>query len=679
MSSKFVVIGGGAAGIAAARRLLDSGADVLLLEASGRIGGRAHSVRVGREALDLGCSWLHSADRNPWTRIALAEGFQIERTPAGWREQWHDLGFTRADQDAFHNAYEQFSERAKAYANGPDRPLSDFIQPDNPWRPLIDAISGYANGANLGAVSLHDWAAYENAAGDDNWRLVEGYGTLIAAYGKRLPVRLDSPVSMIDHRGPRMRLVTPRGLVEADRVIVAVPTPIIAGGDLKFDPPIDAKRDAAAALPLGLADKIFLGIRGDDYPHNAHLIGNPRVACTASYQIGYLGRPVVEAFFGGDCAEALERESDLGAADFAIGELARLLGNDWRLRLQPLARTRWRAEPFIRGSYSHAQVGQAGQRRVLAAPHDDRIFFAGEACSASDFSTAHGAYETGIAAAEDALAADRRPRIVASMPLMAAPSTMPADPAIASTQSDPEPQSEAMPARAAKPRRPFLRRLFGWIWKGTLAFVILSVLWVGLYRFINPPFTFTMMGDVLHGQLITKQWMAIDRMDPNMPRAAIAGEDARFCLHDGFDFSALRQAYKRNQKGGRIRGGSTISQQTAKNVFLIQGGGYVRKGFEAWFTFLIEHLWGKRRIMEVYLNVAETGIGTYGANAGSIRYFGHDASRMSPTEAGRIAAVLPLPKKRAAIDPTGFVRRHGNALAKYVNVVRGNGLDSCVR
>ena len=259
------------------------------------------------------------------------------------------------------------------------------------------------------------------------------------------------------------------------------------------------------------------------------------------------------------------------------------------------------------------------------------------------------------------------------MPLMAAPSPT-ADPSTATTQTDIEP----MP-KAAKPRRPFLRRLFGWLWKGVLGFVVISVLWVGVYRFINPPFTFTMLGDVLHGQLITEQWMALDRMDPNMARAAIAGEDARFCLHDGFDFDALRQAYRRNQKGGRIRGGSTISQQTAKNVFLIQGGGYVRKGFEAWFTFLIEHLWGKHRIMEVYLNVAETGIGTYGANAGSIRYFGHDASTLSPTEAGRIAAVLPLPKKRAAIDPQGFVRRHGNALARYVGVVRGNALDSCLR
>ena len=145
-----------------------------------------------------------------------------------------------------------------------------------------------------------------------------------------------------------------------------------------------------------------------------------------------------------------------------------------------------------------------------------------------------------------------------------------------------------------------------------------------------------------------------------MVRAAIAAEDSKFCSHNGFDFEAIEDAMKRNASGGRIRGGSTISQQTAKNAFLWQGGGYARKGVEAWFTFLIEHLWGKRRIMEVYLNLAETGIGTYGVNAGSQRYFGHDASAMSPTEAARIAAVLPLPKKRGAVAPKGFTRRYGN-------------------
>ena len=135
---------------------------------------------------------------------------------------------------------------------------------------------------------------------------------------------------------------------------------------------------------------------------------------------------------------------------------------------------------------------------------------------------------------------------------------------------------------------------------------------------------------------------------------------------------------KRNASGGRIRGGSTISQQTAKNVFLWQGGGYPRKAAEAYFTFLIEQLWGKRRIMEVYLNVAETGLGTYGANAGSMRYFGHDASAMSATEAARIAAILPLPKKRGAIAPKGFTKRYGNSIAARVGVVARDGLDSCV-
>ena len=135
---------------------------------------------------------------------------------------------------------------------------------------------------------------------------------------------------------------------------------------------------------------------------------------------------------------------------------------------------------------------------------------------------------------------------------------------------------------------------------------------------------------------------------------------------------------KRNASGGRIRGGSTISQQTAKNAFLWQGGGYVRKGIEAWFTFLMENLWPKRRIMEVYLNLAETGIGTYGVNAGSQRYFDHDASAMSRTEAARIAAVLPLPKKRGAVAPKGFTRRYGNSISARIGVVGRDGLDACV-
>ena len=212
--------------------------------------------------------------------------------------------------------------------------------------------------------------------------------------------------------------------------------------------------------------------------------------------------------------------------------------------------------------------------------------------------------------------------------------------------------------------------------KVLLGFIALSLLMVAVYRFVPPPVTLTMLFDP-NG--ITKDWTSLDDIDPNMARAAIAGEDGKFCTHHGFDVDAIAKAAIHNASGGRIRGGSTISQQTAKNVFLWQGGGFVRKGLEAWFTVLIEAIWGKKRIMEVYLNVAETGIGTYGVEAGSIRYFHHGAGKMNRAEAGRIAAVLPLPKKRAAVAPSGFTRRYGNTIAARIGVVQRDGLGSCLR
>ncbi|BBC74224.1 monofunctional biosynthetic peptidoglycan transglycosylase [Altererythrobacter sp. B11] len=206
-------------------------------------------------------------------------------------------------------------------------------------------------------------------------------------------------------------------------------------------------------------------------------------------------------------------------------------------------------------------------------------------------------------------------------------------------------------------------------------FVIISLALVAIYRFVPVPVTATMLMDE-NG--MTKDWEPLSRIDRNMVSAVIAGEDGKFCSHAGFDREAIEQAMESNAKGGRIRGGSTISQQTAKNVFLWQGGGYFRKGLEAWFTFLIEKLWGKRRIMEVYLNVAETGIGTYGVEAGAQRYFDHSAARLSRTEAARMAAALPLPKERRVVSPTGFTRRYGNTIARRIGIVRRDGLDACV-
>lgn len=215
-------------------------------------------------------------------------------------------------------------------------------------------------------------------------------------------------------------------------------------------------------------------------------------------------------------------------------------------------------------------------------------------------------------------------------------------------------------------------KFFAWLIFG---FVALSLALVLLFAVVPPPVTATM---ALDENGMTKDWTPLSRIDRDMIGAVIAAEDGKFCSHDGFDREAIEEAYRRNQQGGRIRGGSTISQQTAKNVFLWQGGGYVRKGLEAWFVLLTEKIWGKRRIMEVYLNVAETGIGTYGVEAGAQRYFGKSAARLSESEAARMAAALPQPKQRSVKNPSGWLRRHGNSVAARIGVVRRDGLDACI-
>lgn len=235
-----------------------------------------------------------------------------------------------------------------------------------------------------------------------------------------------------------------------------------------------------------------------------------------------------------------------------------------------------------------------------------------------------------------------------------------------------------MPRKSKTRAKPTTGGLFKTTAKIVLGFILFSVLWVLTYAVVPPPVTLTMLFDA-NG--ITKDWTSLSRIDRNMVRAAIAAEDGKFCSHDGFDREAIEQAIERNAKGKRKRGGSTISQQTAKNVFLWQGSGwtrYIRKVPEVWFTFLIETIWGKRRIMEVYLNVAETGVGTYGVEAGAQRYFKHGAARLTPQEAARIAAILPLPKKREAISPSGFTRRYGNSIRARIGVVGRDGLDACI-
>ncbi|TGX52426.1 FAD-dependent oxidoreductase [Sphingomonas gei] len=398
------IIGGGAAGVAAARTLADAGVDTLTLEASDRLGGRAHTIHIAGMPLDLGAGWLHSAEHNPWVGVAEASGFTVDRTLPRWREQWRALGFGKAEQAAAGAAFAAFVERMRADPPVSDR-AADALLPRCEWNGYLDALSGYINGAGNAEVSIADYLAYDDAATETDWRVAEGYGALVAAHGARLRVSLATPVTAVDGSGTRLRIETRGGTVEADAAIVTVSTNVLARGAIRFDAALDPVLHAAAQLPLGLADKLFFALDGDDeIDADAHLLGNPREAITATYTLRPMGRPVIEAMFGGEGARSMEAEGLDGAAAFALDELCALLGSAWRKRLRLLAGSAWGRDDFILGSYSHALPSAAAARGTLATPVDPRIRFAGEACSPNNFSTAHGAYLTGVDAARALLA-----------------------------------------------------------------------------------------------------------------------------------------------------------------------------------------------------------------------------------------------------------------------------------
>jgi len=200
-----------------------------------------------------------------------------------------------------------------------------------------------------------------------------------------------------------------------------------------------------------------------------------------------------------------------------------------------------------------------------------------------------------------------------------------------------------------------------------------------LLRFLPIPATFLMTTRVIEGEGVDYRWRSLDRISPRLVEAVIASEDSTFCAHRGFDMKAIEKALRANERGGRIRGGSTISQQTAKNAFLWPGRDWIRKGLEAGYTVAIETVWGKRRIMEVYLNVAEWAPGVYGAEAASRHWFGKPASELSAREAARLAAILPSPRRYSASSPGPYVRRRASRIQAAMGTVRNDGLASCVQ
>jgi monoamine oxidase len=407
------IIGAGAAGLGAAHALKDSGLSVIVLEARDRAGGRAHTVMATPDiAFDLGCGWLHSANKNSFVKIARQLDFEIDKTRPPWREQSFDAGFPLAERLDFIKALDAFYDRAEeaakqAASTGKDPAASCYLEPGNRWNPMIDALSSYINGCELDSVSILDMDAYEDT--EINWRVRRGYGALISAYGASCPLALDCNVTLIDHSGRRVRIETSQGTLTAGKVVITVPTNLIADEAIRFHPALQAKVEAARGLPLGLADKVMLALdEPEALPKDGNLRGATMRTAMGSFHLRPFGQACIEGYFGGSFAQALEDAGPGAFAAQAIDEIVALLGNDYRRKLKPLAESRWSHDPFARGSYSHALPGHADKRAVLASPIDGRLFFAGEATSPNFFSTAHGARDSGERAAGEVIASFAR-------------------------------------------------------------------------------------------------------------------------------------------------------------------------------------------------------------------------------------------------------------------------------
>jgi monoamine oxidase len=404
-----VIIGGGAAGVAAGRRLYEAGIDCLVVEARARLGGRGWTIiDLAGVALDLGCGWLHSADRNPWRRIADEQGYSIDKTPPPWGRPSIPVGFAPSEQQAYFDAIRAFYARLDAAAaNDSDGPAAALLEPGSRWNNLINAVSTYVSGTELDRVSVRDFDRYADSG--INWRVVEGYGATIATYGKSLRIALEAPVHRIDHSGRRLKIETAKGTITTEQAIVTVPSTVLAESEFLFTPTLPEKTEAARSVPLGLADKLFLSLdRAEEFEKDSRLFGRTDRTGTGTYHFRPFGRPQIEAYFGGKLAADLERNGLLAFFDFAASELVGLFGSAFASRIKPIHMHCWGLDPFSRGSYSCALPGRADCRSTLAAAVDDRLFFAGEACSSNDFSTAHGAWFSGAHAAEQVIAARRK-------------------------------------------------------------------------------------------------------------------------------------------------------------------------------------------------------------------------------------------------------------------------------
>jgi monoamine oxidase len=399
------VIGAGAAGIGAGRRLAQTRASFLLVDARARVGGRAHTLMHGETPLDLGCEWLHSGDVNVMAALAAALGFDVDRARAPWERPAARRGLSADEREDFGRAFAAFEKRVDERAEQePSTAASAYLEPGCRWNPLLNAVFSFISGASLDRIDARDYARYQDTG--VNWRVVRGYGALFDACAARLPLALNTRVIAVSHAPAGLRIETTRGAIAARSAIVTLPSSILE--TISFTPDLPEKSQAASALPLGNAEKVFFALQSaEEFAADSSVLPRIDAADIGSYTLRPRGLPLIECYFGGALASDLARSGAAAMAAFASQELASVMGAAFPSRLTVLHATAWAIDPYARGSYSYAEPGFAEMRETLAAPAPP-LFFAGEACSRHFYSTAHGAYETGWNAAGDAIALVQR-------------------------------------------------------------------------------------------------------------------------------------------------------------------------------------------------------------------------------------------------------------------------------
>jgi monoamine oxidase len=395
------VIGAGAAGIAAARRLIAAGRRVVVLESRDRAGGRAHVDHSLGAPADLGAAWLHFATINAWTSLAESGGFTILRRSPGWGAgAWvGDRAPTAAEQASAGAGYARYEALIEAAAReGRDVALTEVL-PQDDYRVRFDAIMTWAVGAESRDISTVDLQRYADS--DDNWAVREGLGAVVAAAARDLPIQYGARVTAIDWSGNTVRIDSTAGRIEAGAVIVTVPTTVLARGAIRFTPALPVAHEAAFNnLPLGVVNKVFFRIERGRFAKGEthHFLGSTTTTRTCSWLARAADQPLLTAFFGGDLSWELEQRGEL--ADFARDDLKRIFGNAVLHEIGPPLATGWGADPDSLGSYSAARPGHANCREQLAMPASPRLHFAGEAASVNYYGTLHGAWLSGMTAAE---------------------------------------------------------------------------------------------------------------------------------------------------------------------------------------------------------------------------------------------------------------------------------------